>query len=289
MAAKRALRDPVKLLALGLGGLGVAMTALYWYKETWAGAAFVQDYYANAATSLLSIAVTVLLVDSLYERRQAEERKRQLIREMGSGDKGFALRAVKEISAGGWLSDGSIADCDLSQAALSGAHLDHALFLQVTFDSAQLNDAHMKGVRIDGGSYRRTIFVGATLDDAVIGGGADFIGAYFTGATLRDAKMPGVTLEETDFAGADLTKANLAGARLRRADLTNATLDGANLERANLADLLNWKKIKSMRGTRIAAIEDAPDGFREFALSLGAIGGAADIPVKAAVTGSLSA
>jgi uncharacterized protein YjbI with pentapeptide repeats len=270
----------VEWLARSFGGVGIATAAFYWYPKSWPASSLVHDFYANVASSLISIALTVLLIDRLYERREAEYLKQQLIREMGSNDKGFALRAAKEISARGWLTDGSIRDSDLSQAALIGAVLDRAIFTGVIFDHAQLNGARLKGVRISGGSYRGTIFIDAVMDDAVVKDGADFIGAYFAGASLRHAELPGATLEETDLIRTDLTKANLAGARLRRADLAESVLDGANLERANLAGLLNWDKIKSMKGSRIAAIEDAPDGFRERALELGAIGGAADVPAQ---------
>ncbi|MEV2238410.1 pentapeptide repeat-containing protein [Micromonospora sp. NPDC049891] len=252
------------------------MVFAYWYPVDWSGSQFVRDFYANAATTLLSISLTVLLVDRLYARREAEYQKQQLIREMGSSDKGFALRAAKEIRAQGWLTDGSVHDCDLSQAALSGAFLNDAVFERVTFDGAFLNDSRMKGARISGGTYRATHFTDAVMDDLVVEDGADFIGAYLAGASLRHAQLAGATLEETDFFRSDLSNANLTGARLRRANLAEAVLDGANLERANLADLLNWEQISSMRGTRIAAVEEAPSGFREHALKLGAIGGAAD-------------
>ncbi|HZM84888.1 MAG TPA: pentapeptide repeat-containing protein [Candidatus Limnocylindrales bacterium] len=270
----------VERLAKMLGALGALVAFAYWYPTDWPGSQFVQDFYANTATSLLSISITVLLVDRLYARREAEYQKQQLIREMGSSDKGFALRAAKEISAQGWLTDGSVHDCDLSQAALSGAILNNAVFTRVTLDGALLRDAKLKGARISGGSYRETQFNDAVMDDLIVEDGADFIGAYFAGASLRHAQLPGATLEETDFFRSDLSNANLAGAHLRRADLAEATLDGANFERANLADLINWEKIASMSGTRIAAVEGAPVGFRERALELGAIGGATDVTGK---------
>ncbi|PMR61200.1 MULTISPECIES: pentapeptide repeat-containing protein [unclassified Micromonospora] len=266
----------VERMAKVIGVVGVVIIFAYWYPADWSGSQFIRDFYANTATTLLSISLTVLLVDRLYARREAEYQKQQLIREMGSSDKGFALRAAKEISAQGWLTDGSIRDCDLSQAALSGAFLNGAVFSRVTFDGAFLDHASMKGARISGGTYRATHFTDAVMDDLVVEDGADFIGAYLAGATLRHAQLAGATLEETDFFRSDLSNANLTGARLRRANLAEAVLDGANLERANLADLLNWEQISSMRGTRIAAVEEAPPGFREHALKLGAIGGAAD-------------
>ena len=52
---------------------------------------------ANAFTELISILVTVLVIEWLNERRSQRELKAQLIREMGSTSKGIAVRMAREL------------------------------------------------------------------------------------------------------------------------------------------------------------------------------------------------
>src|SRR6266508_297747 len=106
------------LLLVGMVGLG-----LYWYPSSWPVSTFVHDIYANAATSLLSISLTVLLIDRLYEQRDRAQLKKRLIWEMGSQDQALAVRAVKELRDAGWLTDGSLEGVDLTLANLAQAQL----------------------------------------------------------------------------------------------------------------------------------------------------------------------
>ena len=52
---------------------GVLVGLLYFYPEAWPLGPFTQEFYANASTELISIAITVLIIDRLYQRRQTEQ------------------------------------------------------------------------------------------------------------------------------------------------------------------------------------------------------------------------
>lgn len=75
----------------------------------------------------IGILFTVLLIDRLYQRREAarEERelKARLIREFGSGVSEVAKRAAEELRAHGWLEDGSLIRVKVGGANLQGADL----------------------------------------------------------------------------------------------------------------------------------------------------------------------
>jgi len=77
------------------------------YIGEWVGG-FLQDYYANISTELASIAITVLIVDVLYQQRDVEREKRDLILQMGSPDNTFAVEAVRRLRAQGWLKYGAL-------------------------------------------------------------------------------------------------------------------------------------------------------------------------------------
>ncbi|WP_226873673.1 pentapeptide repeat-containing protein [Microbispora sitophila] len=271
--------------------VGVACLALEWYPETWPLSDFVGDLYANAATSLLSISATVLLIDRANEQRDRVQLKKRLIWEMGSSDKALAIRAVKEMRDEGWLTDGSLRDADLTGANLERAQLDGA-----SLEGAIFSGSNLKWARLERADLRRAILEGATaervnlrnarltgvslrsarLPSAILegidgGGEIDMMGASLIRASLRGAKLGSAQLEECDFFEADLSGADLSGAQLLRAIVTGAILDEVNLERADLSELQGWKEIKSLREARISGIRNAPEGFREWAVEQGAI------------------
>jgi hypothetical protein len=61
------------------------------------------------------------------------------------------------------------------------------------------------------------------------------------------------------------------------ASLARANLQGADLERTNLAEVRNWRSIAKIDGARILGIQNAPEGFREWALENGATEGSASL------------
>jgi hypothetical protein len=144
---------------------------------------FLTDFYANTSTELVSIAITVLVLDTINENRAKRERKRAIIEQLGSHSNDFALDAARIIENEEWLEDGSLRGASLFRASLQGAHLWQA----------DLQGAHL---------------LSANLQEA------DLFNANLQWADLFQANLEGANLLETNLEGASLQEANLKGARV---------------------------------------------------------------------------
>nr|VFK60153.1 MAG: Pentapeptide repeat-containing protein [Candidatus Kentron sp. TUN]VFK69619.1 MAG: Pentapeptide repeat-containing protein [Candidatus Kentron sp. TUN] len=131
------------------------------------------------------------------------------------------------------------------------------------------------GIDLSGASLREANLSGASLSSANLSGAlldyanlseAELWGANFSGASLSDANLSWVMLAEANLSGALLAEANLSGAGLWKANLS-----GADLREANLQGLQGWKDIRDIRNANILDIENAPEGFRAWALERGAV------------------
>lgn len=149
--------------------------------------ALLNDFYANLSTELASIAVTILIIDRMHQHHDDQREHERLVLQMGSPDNGFAIEAVRLLSAQGWLHNGG----------LVGAHLSHA-----NLESADLHRVNLQEARLSMANLRHTL-----LNES----------------NLRDANLQGANLEEAVLVGADLRGANLNDANLQGARLTDAT------------------------------------------------------------------
>ncbi|MGB3238727.1 MAG: pentapeptide repeat-containing protein, partial [Geitlerinemataceae cyanobacterium] len=86
--------------------------------------------------------------------------------------------------------------------------------------------------------------------------GANFLGAYLSGADLTGANLAGVS-----FSGADLRRASLTGAYLRRARLNNTQLDYADFRSADLTDA-ELEHVQSVTGADFFGVEGLDDATR---------------------------
>ena len=185
-------------------------------------ASLVDDFYANGAAELGSIAITVLVIDTINNRRAINQEKRRLIHQMGSPDNSFAVEAARVLRLEGWLVDGTLRGKDFSKADLRNAELDNADLREAWFPGAKLNDAKL---------------IEANLYNAWISE-ADLRGAKLIGADLREVNLRGAYL-----VGADLTGAKMQGAKLERSDLSNAILRSVEFDETTvLPNGRNWKK-----------------------------------------------
>lgn len=147
------------------------------------------DFYANVGTELASIAVTVLIIDRLNDRRLTQRQKESLVLQMGSPDNGFAIEAVRILTARGWLVDGLLRGAHLGRANLSGANLQ-----KVDLTDAHLPLANLHKTRLNDAILTRAYLQGANL------AGATLSGARLAGANLNDANLQGIHLDaETTF------------------------------------------------------------------------------------------
>jgi len=161
--------------------------------------AILADVYVNVVIALVSIAIALLVINSLNERSAEEQLKAKLIGELGSIHNGIALRAVRQLRARGWLEDGSL-----------------------------------RGANLMGANLRRADLIGGNLQEAVLFR-ADLQEADLVAANLQGSYLARANLEQSDLRGAKLQGADLRGANLRKADLQEANLEGAILQDTDLA------------------------------------------------------
>jgi uncharacterized protein YjbI with pentapeptide repeats len=171
----------------------------------------VDEFYANAGTELVSIALTVLVIDTLNQRRADRERahqeaemrraevrleKQALILQMGSPDNAFAVEAARIIRAKGWLHDGTLQNVNLWSAGLRGARLRQAVLCGAYMCGADLSDAHLAGGNLSRADLRLANMSDSTLTDVDLSG-ADLRGARLSGADLSGATLVGAKIDET--------------------------------------------------------------------------------------------
>lgn len=160
------------------------------------------DFWQGISTEMYGAVVTgvtlgmVVLVFQQYSAIQ--NRKAELILQMGSPDNGFALEAARQLDAEGWLEDGTLRGAYLVGADLRGINLFAADLANSNLAEVDLTNANLSG-------------------------------ANLTDANLTNANLTNVELYDTDLTSTNLRNATLTNAKLRGADLTNAFLAYANL------------------------------------------------------------
>ena len=170
------------------------------------------DYALNLLTEMigvvLSICVTVFIVDRLYAHRERESLRRRLIREVGSGSNPHALNAASWLRAEGWLG-GKVGA--LKNADLRGADLRNVSLWYQNHEDGSEQLADLEGA----------ILWGSNLSDAVL------IKANLQTAELRHSNLERAYLDDANLQGALLNAANLKEARLYGANMQGAIMIGA--------------------------------------------------------------
>lgn len=189
----------------------------------------------SVGPELAGIVIGVVTIDYLNERRQREQLKAQLIRQMGMHISDVAVPAAKELAHHKWLQDGS----------LIGANLRFANLIAADLSSANLSKANL----------RNAVLLGAWLIDA------DLSGATLANADLRATFPVNANLRESLLIDADLSSAVLVSAKLNGANMSGTNLSDAQLDRADLRDIQYWSieqlsRAKTLEGTTM------PDGIR---------------------------
>jgi uncharacterized protein YjbI with pentapeptide repeats len=177
------------ILAIGLGVLA--------YRNN-------EQLFGNLATSLGSIAFTVILIDRLNARRILEQRKQEIFAQIRSPVRDVAVEALRLACHYGWLQE-------------------------------VLNEVNLIGVHLEGADLRGENLQGAELPLVKLQG-ADLRHANLRGAYLMQANLEGANLRVAKFQGAELREANLKDADLLMAEMQTADLRGANLEGADLTE-----------------------------------------------------
>jgi hypothetical protein len=149
--------------------------------------------------------------------------------------------------------------------ALQELNEDHVPLVGV-----DLSDAFLQEIRLIGADLRRSDFHGADLKKAVLKR-SDLDGSILRTANLRNADLHSANLLDANF-----TDADLAGASLRQANLHGVILDRADLRDADLAEVRDWRQIKSIKLSNIHGLRNAPQGFITWARGAGAVDAAED-------------
>jgi uncharacterized protein YjbI with pentapeptide repeats len=207
------------LISIMTGVIGYATT----HPDGFQLSTFLADFYANVSSETASIAITVLIIDTLNRRRERTSatlmERHQLVSQLGSGVNEVSRRASEELRDRGWLVDGTLQGVDLRTADLNDTKLWDADLQGANLQWAKLKNANLNGSNLAGANLKQ-----ANLQ-AARAAGADCRGANFFEAKLYRVNFKDALLQE-----ADLRHAHLEGARLTNASLCNALLEGAHLD-----------------------------------------------------------
>ncbi|MGB1285634.1 MAG: pentapeptide repeat-containing protein, partial [Aggregatilineales bacterium] len=188
-----------------------------------------RDFYANASSELLSIVITILVLDRLNERRQNEKELARLKALLASNEAVVTKIAIAELHAKGWLKNGTLKYAHLIKGAnLEKANLLSANLQGIYLDSANLNNANLSYVNLEDADLWNANLENANLWNAKLIS-ADLKGANLENANLLSANLQNANLRDTNLQNADLRLTNLQNTKLMRANLRNIRLNKANL------------------------------------------------------------
>jgi hypothetical protein len=149
--------------------------------------------------------------------------------------------------------------------ALQDLHRDGIWLMGVDISNANLPALNLAGANLIEANLAGASIAGANL------AGAKLVLANFAGANLDSTNLAGAILWKTNLAGAMLWETNLTEAIMEDANLSGAKLEWANLTGADLANIQNWRQIKSIEFANISGVKNAPNGFIEWAKENGAV------------------
>lgn len=158
----------------------------------------IADFYANVTSELTSIAVTVLVIDTLNERRSIQQEKVALILQMDSPTNSIAREAVRVLRARGWLMDGSLQEAFLYRANLQDSFLVNADLKNANLRRANLNRAYLQGANLTGAKdlEDKQLVQTKSLQGANMPDGSRYNGRYNLSRDLRWALKNGIDINE---------------------------------------------------------------------------------------------
>ena len=150
----------VKRAGITLGTLALIITILghVFQSDGFFLGKLFEELWANLGTELLSIAITILIIDELYQKRDEQREKEQLILQMGSPDAAFSQEAIRKLRSHGWLIDGSLRGVDLSWANLEKGYLWNADLQKANFSHAKLSGTYLTKANLSGAIIKEDQF-----------------------------------------------------------------------------------------------------------------------------------
>ncbi|MEM9953185.1 MAG: pentapeptide repeat-containing protein [Chloroflexota bacterium] len=180
-----------------------ALQKSHWWSDYWQG---ISTEFFGAVVTTVLLGLGVLIFEQYQD---IQNRKAELILQMGSDERVWAIEAVRQLDVEGWLSDGALNNAILWNADLTNADLR----------LADLTNANLYGVNFTNARSNNANFMNAYLD-----------AANFTNADLDDANFTNADLLFANFTNAYLDAANFMNANLRLADFNETIIlpDGTN-------------------------------------------------------------
>jgi hypothetical protein len=181
----------------------------------------VNQSLGNFGIGLIDTAITILIIDNVYQFRERRALFMQLLRQVRSKDNTTALQALDDLQANGFLNKKVF-----YKSNLSGANLENAqLFAGLNMSGTKFSHAILKNVNFHNTELNSAVLSDTDLRDA------DFISTSLIGASLIKANLQNAILQ-----GVKMQRAVLNGA-----DLTNATIQGETFDDETiLPDGTNW-------------------------------------------------
>jgi len=263
--------------------IGIGLAFLYIYPADWFFTKFIHETYANFSAEFISIAITILLINYLYDLKENLNVKRRLIRELASEEKGISSNALLELKEKGWLQDGSLKNIKLTNTNLSNQDLTGADLEGVFLDNADLTNAILKNVNLNNASLCKTILSNANLECASLNNSiihsaqfyeaklnkieainVDFMNSNMRLAQLSDCKFDDCKFEDVDFELSNLTDSKFKECNLLRVNLHSTNIKGAVFERCDLNSIRNWRELVKRSTESFLAPSNPPVDFLTF-------------------------
>lgn len=146
---------------------------------------FTEGYSTNIYTEMLSIFVTILVIDRLNEWRNIQQLKKQLTREASSRDNSTALNAIDWLRAEKWLTIDD--DSLLMGTKLSRANLENAYLYEANLKNSNLYKCDLSHADLSRANMIDTFLHRAILDHTSLFN-TDFRRAALGSVSLRGAK-----------------------------------------------------------------------------------------------------
>lgn len=201
-------------------------------------------YSTNIFTELLSVGITILVLDRLNENREISRLKKRLKVLAKSRNNAVAVGAIDEMRSHNWLEDKLLEAVDLEMANLQHANLSEINLQKTNLELANLENADLTGANLNGANLKEASLLNAILQDT------NFENANFSEANLNGAFMIRANLQSAYLWQANLSGANLMGTNMKNANLENASLQALSMIGVDLENAILLRA--NLEGTNLA-------------------------------------
>lgn len=264
-----------------LGGIGLIF--LHFYPHNWYFNKIISEVYANFSAEFISIAITILLINYLYDSKEKQNLKKRLIRDLGSEERSTCSNALLELKENGWLTDGTLKNAKLSNANLMNLDLSGADLEGVNLDNAELSNAILKNVNLKNARLCKTILSNANLSnsnltDAILQGAqlyetklnqinienADFVNANLRLTQMSECVFNNCKFEYVDFELSNLSSSKFTSCNMSRANFQSSNIKDASFVRCDINSIVNWKGLENRNSDSFLGSVNPPDDFINF-------------------------